>query len=76
MNERRRNTVAKWFVRRFPLSQTGEAAVDKLLEGIQRWSILEDEEQTKVLGYLDEQLAEDEEEWRRKKYRAKGQGRG
>lgn len=66
MNARRRNAVDRWFIHRFPISQTVNREHDDNLTELRRWRVLGKGEKADVMAHLDKRLNDDEEDWRTK----------
>lgn len=58
-------------MRRFPITAVTTPEENKTMEGIKRWNSLTGYERTKVVDIIDRKVRDDEEDWSRKRTRAK-----
>lgn len=62
IDEKRRSAIARWFVRRFPISAATETDSRKELEKLKTWDTLSDGEKTGLLTAIDRWVKRDEED--------------
>lgn len=72
VEEKRLCAISKWFVRRFRITRTIQEQ-EMTLGGLKRWSSMNREERTQILNTIDRKKDQDDEDWRRKKGRARVQ---